>query len=74
VTTIKRQARVAGVLYFLVAISAPIGLVYVPNTQRARFYRLTAAGKARLSREQDRWSHLFDAIGRIMTPVSANKE
>jgi hypothetical protein len=30
--TIKRQARVAGVLYFLLAITAPIGLVYVPNT------------------------------------------
>ena len=28
---IKRQARVAGVLYFLLAITAPIGLVYVPS-------------------------------------------
>ncbi len=25
--------------------------------QRARFYQLTAAGKAQLSRERDRWSH-----------------
>ena len=26
--------------------------------QRAKYYRLTAAGKAQLSREQDRWSQL----------------
>jgi len=37
--------------------------------QRAKFYRLTAAGKAQLSREQDRWSQLVDAIGRIMNPA-----
>ena len=36
--------------------------------QRAKFYRLTAAGKAQLSREQDRWSQLVTAIGRIMNP------
>jgi transcriptional regulator len=34
--------------------------------QRAKFYRLTAAGKAQLTREQDRWSQLVHAIGRIM--------
>ena len=34
--------------------------------QRARYYRLTAAGKAQLVREQDRWTRLVDAIGRIM--------
>jgi PadR family transcriptional regulator, regulatory protein PadR len=42
--------------------------------QRARFYRLTAAGKAQLSREQDRWSQLVDAIGRIMNPARSTKE
>ena len=42
--------------------------------QRARYYRLTAAGKAQLSREQDRWSLLVDAIGRVMNPVPSNKE
>jgi transcriptional regulator len=42
--------------------------------QRARFYRLTAAGKAQLAREQDRWSQLVDAIGRIMNPARAGKE
>src|SRR5437588_9385372 len=42
--------------------------------QRARYYHLTAAGKAQLSRERDRWSQLVDAIGRIMNPASATKE
>jgi transcriptional regulator len=41
--------------------------------QRARFYRLTAAGKAQLLRERDRWSQLVDAIGRVMKP-QANEE
>ena len=40
--------------------------------QRAKFYRLTAAGKTQLLREQDRWSQLVMAIGRIMNPTSAN--
>ena len=42
--------------------------------QRARYYRLTPAGKAQLSRERDRWSQLVDAIGRVMNPVAASKE
>lgn len=37
--------------------------------QRARYYRLTAAGKAQLARERDRWSQIVDAIGRIMNPA-----
>jgi PadR family transcriptional regulator, regulatory protein PadR len=40
--------------------------------QRARYYQLTAAGKKQLIREQDRWSRLVDAIGRIMNPARAN--
>ena len=42
--------------------------------QRAKYYQLTAAGKAQLSREQDRWSQLVHAIGRIMNPAPSNKE
>jgi transcriptional regulator len=42
--------------------------------QRARFYRLTSAGKAQLSREQNRWAQLVDAIGRVMNPARANEE
>src|SRR5712691_5367298 len=42
--------------------------------QRAKYYQLTAAGKDQLLREQDRWSQLVDAIGRIMNPAPASKE
>jgi transcriptional regulator len=37
--------------------------------QRAKFYLVTQAGKAQLLREQDRWSLLVDAIGRVMNPA-----
>jgi transcriptional regulator len=39
--------------------------------QKAKYYRLTAEGKAQLVRERDRWSLLVDAIGRIMNPPRA---
>jgi transcriptional regulator len=42
--------------------------------QRAKYYRLTPAGKAQLAREHDRWSQLVTAIGRIMNPAPAGKE
>ena len=42
--------------------------------QRARYYKLTAAGKAQLLRERDRWSQLVEAIGRVMNPAPASKE
>ena len=41
--------------------------------QRAKYYHLTAAGKAQLLREQDRWSQLVHAIGRIMNPVPSKE-
>jgi len=42
--------------------------------QRAKYYELTATGKAQLAREQDRWSQLVTAIGRIMNPSPAGEE
>lgn len=42
--------------------------------QRAKYYQLSAAGKAQLAREQDRWSQLVDAIARVLNPVPASKE
>jgi transcriptional regulator len=42
--------------------------------QRAKYYRLTAAGKAQLVRERDRWSQLVVAIGRIMNPAPSPNE
>jgi PadR family transcriptional regulator, regulatory protein PadR len=42
--------------------------------QRAKFYRLTPSGRAQLIREQDRWSQLVLAIGRIMNPATTGEE
>lgn len=34
--------------------------------RRARFYRLTAAGRKQLERETENWDRLADAIGRVL--------
>ena len=34
-----------------------------------KYYRLTAAGKRQLSREESRWKQMADAIARVMWPV-----
>jgi transcriptional regulator len=39
------------------------------NNQRAKYYRLTAAGKRQLSREQSQWKALVKAIARAMKPA-----
>ena len=41
--------------------------------QRAKYYALTATGKAQLAREQDRWAQLVTAIGRIMSPTTGEE-
>src|SRR5262245_48878288 len=41
--------------------------------QRARYYRLTAAGKAQLLRERDRWEQLVRAIGLVMNPTPSEE-
>ena len=41
--------------------------------QRARYYRLTAAGKAQLLRERDRWEQLVRAIGLVMNPAPSEE-
>src|SRR5437899_8988332 len=41
--------------------------------QRAKYYRLTPAGKAQLLRERNRWSQLVHAIGRIMNPAPSKE-
>jgi transcriptional regulator len=38
------------------------------NRRRAKFYRLTAAGRKQLQKDSARWSLMSAAIGRIMTP------
>ncbi|MGE0813600.1 MAG: PadR family transcriptional regulator [Vicinamibacterales bacterium] len=42
--------------------------------QRAKYYELTAAGRAQLVREQDRWSQLVAAIGRVMGPAPSKRD
>ena len=38
------------------------------NNQRARFYRLTAAGKKQLAQEEARWKLFVKAMARVMRP------
>jgi transcriptional regulator len=42
--------------------------------QRAKYYRLTPAGKAQLLREQNHWSQLVNAMGRILNAAPVPKE
>jgi DNA-binding PadR family transcriptional regulator len=39
------------------------------NKQRAKYYRLTAAGRKQLNAERSRWAQLSGAIARIMDPI-----
>ena len=39
--------------------------------QRAKFYRLTAAGKKQLLQERDRWTQLVAAIGGVLSSDNA---
>jgi transcriptional regulator len=40
------------------------------NNRKARFYRLTKAGRAQLVREESRWRRFAAAIGRVLDPKS----
>ncbi|HUI53549.1 MAG TPA: PadR family transcriptional regulator [Bryobacteraceae bacterium] len=39
------------------------------NKQRARYYRLTAKGRKKLSAEESRWNAMVEAIARVMRPA-----
>ena len=39
------------------------------NNRRARYYRLTAAGRRALGESESRFSRLIEAIGRVMRPA-----
>jgi len=41
------------------------------NNRRARFYRLTAAGKKQLKAEQENWQKITHAVGRVLDFVPA---
>ncbi len=40
------------------------------NNRKAKYYRLTPAGRKQLIAQSTRWEQLVRAIGRIMKPVS----
>lgn len=40
-----------------------------PTRRRARYYRLTAAGRKQVAAEHSRWRTLVDAITRVMRPA-----
>ena len=39
------------------------------NKQRAKYYRLTGAGRKQLASEQSRWKRLVEAVTRVMRPA-----
>jgi PadR family transcriptional regulator PadR len=39
------------------------------NKQRAKYYRLTAAGKKQLANERSRWQQLVATVARILDPA-----
>src|SRR5579863_10460795 len=39
------------------------------SNQRAKYYKLTAAGRKQLASEQARWGQLVEAIASILNPV-----
>ncbi len=40
------------------------------TNRRARYYRLTAAGRRQLTAEASRWTALVDAVARVMRPAA----
>ena len=38
------------------------------NNQRAKFYRLTAAGKKQLAAEESKWDLFVKTVGRVLRP------
>jgi PadR family transcriptional regulator, regulatory protein PadR len=40
------------------------------NNRKARYYRLTPAGRKQLADQSSRWDQLVQAIGRIMKPAT----
>lgn len=38
------------------------------HNRRAKYYRLTAAGRKQLVRERSKWAEFVSAVGRVMAP------
>jgi PadR family transcriptional regulator, regulatory protein PadR len=44
------------------------------NNRRARFYKLTAAGRRHLTAQTNRWQLMVEAIARVMSPARKRRE
>ena len=44
------------------------------NNRRARFYKLTVAGRRQLSAETNRWQLMVEAIGRVLSQAGKPRE
>ena len=44
------------------------------NKQRAKYYRLTRAGRKQLASEESRWNQMVEAIARVMRPASSESK
>ncbi len=40
------------------------------NNRRARYYRLTPAGRRQLAQQTNRWEQLVSAINRVLRPIA----
>src|ERR1041384_774046 len=43
------------------------------NNRKARYYRLTPAGRKQLAQQTNRWEQVVRAIGRILKPVAEER-
>jgi len=41
------------------------------NNRKAKYYRLTAAGRKQLQREHSKWDEFVSAVAQVMGPVAA---
>jgi len=43
------------------------------HNRRAKYYKLTAAGRKQLAREHSKWSEFVNAVARVMGPIPEAK-
>jgi len=42
---------------------------HAPTGHRAKYYRLSAAGRKSLAKEESRWTRMVEAIGLVLAPT-----
>jgi hypothetical protein len=66
VRTTKQQARFAGFLYFLLVLSAPLGLLYAPEKLMVEGNAAATAGKLRASEALLRWGIASELLHQVI--------